>query len=124
MGTGVHPVHDWFPDGGLDLQRGKERQSESERPLDGQYRPCRNLYEQILRNAPDETEADRQDRGYLEEAIKVIRQQGKEADAGIAETKAKVSLREFERGLIRKQGDLHVSALSLTCSVEKQRMAD
>ncbi|GAA6062754.1 hypothetical protein JCM10212_005550 [Sporobolomyces blumeae] len=65
------------------------------------------LLEQILKNAPEDTEQDRQDREYLQEAIKVIRQQGKEADAGIAETKARVSLREFERALVRKQGDLH-----------------
>ncbi|GAA6024340.1 hypothetical protein JCM11491_000383 [Sporobolomyces phaffii] len=65
------------------------------------------LLEQILRNAPNETDQDRQDREYLEEAIKVIKQQGKEADVGVGETKGKVSLRELETTLIRKQGDLH-----------------
>ncbi|GAA5885505.1 hypothetical protein JCM16303_002232 [Sporobolomyces ruberrimus] len=65
------------------------------------------LLEQIVKNAPNETDQDRQDRGYLEEAIKVIKQQGKEADIGVGQTKGKVSLRELERNLIRKQGDLH-----------------
>ncbi|GAA5899116.1 uncharacterized protein JCM6883_005114 [Sporobolomyces salmoneus] len=65
------------------------------------------LLEQILKNAPNETDQDRQDREYLEEAIKVIKQQGKEADLGVGEMKGKVMLRELERTLIRKQGDLH-----------------
>ncbi|GAA5923419.1 uncharacterized protein JCM15063_003641 [Sporobolomyces koalae] len=65
------------------------------------------LLEQIAKNAPTRTDQDLQDREYLEEAIKVIKQQGKEADRGVGETKAKVSLREWERNLVRKQGDLH-----------------
>ncbi|GAA5983657.1 hypothetical protein JCM5350_000658 [Sporobolomyces pararoseus] len=65
------------------------------------------LLEQILKNAPNKTEQDRRDREYLEEAIKVIKQQGKEADLGVGEMKGKVMLREMERTLIRKQGDLH-----------------
>lgn len=68
------------------------------------------LLEQILKNAPNETDQDRQDREYLDEAIKVIRQQGKEADLGVGEMKGKVMLRELEKSLVRKQGDLHVSS--------------
>jgi len=47
----------------------------------------------------------------------VIRQQGKEADNGVGEMKGKVSLREWEKNLVRKQGDLHVSNLPALGSV-------
>lgn len=67
------------------------------------------LLEQILKNAPNDNEADKQDLEYLGEAIKVIKQQGKEADVGVGEMKGKVMLRELEKNLVRKhhQGDLH-----------------
>ncbi|GAA5879401.1 hypothetical protein JCM1840_006035 [Sporobolomyces johnsonii] len=63
------------------------------------------LLEQILKNAPESTPEEREDREYLAEAINVIRQQGKDADEGIGEVKKRVALREFERDLLRKQGD-------------------
>ncbi|GAA5824608.1 hypothetical protein JCM3770_006692, partial [Rhodotorula araucariae] len=59
------------------------------------------LLEQILAS----TEPDDPDRGYLEQALQVIRQQGMDANEGIVKTKEKVRLREYYRDLVKKGGD-------------------
>ncbi|BGP36192.1 Rho guanine nucleotide exchange factor [Rhodotorula kratochvilovae] len=59
------------------------------------------LLEQILANA----DADDPDRGYLEQALQVIRRQGTDANDAIEGTKERVRLREWNRDLVKKGGD-------------------
>ncbi|ORY90211.1 CNH domain-domain-containing protein [Leucosporidium creatinivorum] len=59
------------------------------------------LLAQIYKNAPE----DDPDREYVKQAMEVIKQQALDANEGIAETKAKVALREYQRDLVYKSGD-------------------
>ncbi|GAA6044243.1 hypothetical protein JCM8097_002194 [Rhodosporidiobolus ruineniae] len=70
------------------------------------------LLERILKytsssSGGDETAERRAEREYLEQAIEVIRAQGREMDDGprAKEVQERVRLREWERDLVRKQGD-------------------
>lgn len=64
------------------------------------------LLAQIYKNANEEDP----DREYVKQAMEVIKQQALDANEGIAETKAKVALREYQKDLVYKSGDSLVSS--------------